>query len=109
MDFIINHPELIKGEVLYKSAETESDFDEVPYPSKRKGRICYTREGNVIEGFYPIFVLQSELQVEEEPSYCDDLVGICPVFDEDYYDPDSLDFVLDSLGDCIHESLEQDN
>jgi hypothetical protein len=61
------HPELQDGEVFVSNIEKPRSLGEVaddeslPFTSKRRGNNAYDDEGNIIPGYYPVFVMQSEV------------------------------------------------
>jgi len=58
------HPELLKGEVFFTNAH-RSVFVDMPYTTKRLGRVAYDGEGGrlSVNDWYPVFLKESELSI----------------------------------------------
>ena len=56
------HPELRPGEVLLTNCRSQSgDYEDIGRKTKRMGVRAYDRNGEVIPGYFPVFVLKKDL------------------------------------------------
>lgn len=54
-----NHPELLKGEIFLTNISI-GDYHIVGIKTKRCGVLAYSKEGDVINGLVPVFVMKKE-------------------------------------------------
>lgn len=68
-DFNTDHPEKMKDEVYLCNCKT--DFENITWKTKRKGKNAYTIEGQLIGNqsnrMYPVFVKQNEVH-DKDPT-----------------------------------------
>lgn len=65
MSFNNNHPERREDEVFFTNTD-EIGFRGLGWETKRAGTQAYTRIGTPSNGFFPVFVKQSEIS-EKDP------------------------------------------
>jgi len=44
--------------------DTEDPWEAISFPSKRRGETSYSREGEILPYYYPVFVLESDIPSE---------------------------------------------
>jgi len=58
------HPEKMSDEVWLTNFDTDDDDAGIHRPTKRLGKVAYSRSGTPVQGYIPVFCKRSELENE---------------------------------------------